>query len=245
MGEYSRNNIPPPGQTRRSTWLAGALLGLGLSGCSLAPMQDFATEINKTRADAEFFLLPGDQVDVKFPRKPEWDHATTIRTDGRASFHFCGELQVAGLTMEKLSEALRNRLHASGAVVSDDITVNLLQVSPRLAVVIGEVGAPGTVPIDGRGLSLVEAIAKAGGPAKGTALLSETMLIRWIPKEGRQQVWHMDASREHWGVGSPIFLQPHDIVFVPNNTIDKLNVWVDKHIRQLMPIPIGVLPIGN
>ena len=63
------------------------------------------------------------------------------------------------------------------------------------------------------------------------------VLVRWLPKENGYRGWKIDADPEFWGSPSQVYLQPGDVLYVPNTTIDKLDIWVDKYIRQLIPFP--------
>ena len=121
------------------------------------------------------------------------------------------------------------------------VVVNLLE-SQRdretgpFVYVIGEVVSPGAVPMDSRELHFIEAISKAGGPLKKTALLQDVVLVRHVRNEQRM-MWHIDARIEYWGSQVPIVLQRDDIVFVPNTAIDDVNIWVDQYIRLMIPFP--------
>jgi len=33
-------------------------------------------------------------------------------------------------------------------------------------------------------------------------------------------------SRNFWGSPSQVFLQPGDVLYVPNTTIDKVDIWI-------------------
>jgi PAS domain S-box-containing protein len=74
--------------------------------------------------------------------------------------------------------------------------------------------------------TLLEVIASAGGHRKATANLSNTILVRRVGGDMKQ--WRLDADVYQWGKEPPIWLQPRDIVFVPNTAIDDVNIWVDK-----------------
>ena len=209
------------------------------SGCALPTLQEIAPEINATREPSPVFLIPDDQIEVTFPATPEFDHTVTVRGDGRVSFHFLEEMVVAGMTMAQLSETLTAAYQDSGTIAPDDtLSVNLTGLAVRRAVIMGEVRSPGVVDIEGGHLSLIEAIGKAGGPVKASADLSEALLVRWMPRDGEVRTWQFDASYANWVSGTPVLLQAHDVVYIPNSTIDEIGIWVDNYIRRMLPIPI-------
>jgi hypothetical protein len=106
--------------------------------------------------------------------------------------------------------------------------------------ILGEVAEPGAIELEtGRRLTLIEAIARAGGHEKETAYLASTVLVRWDPVHQEQLAWTIDARQRWWGKKKTIFLQPYDLVYVPNTPIDDVGIWVDNWIRRLIPIPFG------
>ena len=103
---------------------------------------------------------------------------------------------------------------------------------------MGEVLRPGEFPLGpDRRLTLVEALARAGGARKESAHLASTMLLRWSASTGKQLAWKIDARPEEWTGSVPLYLQPYDVVFVPNTTVDDVAIWVDNYIRRMIPFP--------
>jgi protein involved in polysaccharide export with SLBB domain len=220
-------------------WIAG--------GCSIypgEPMPEIAPKINQTlRADSGV-LVPGDILDVRFgdlvPDNKQWDHEVLVRPDGAAAFLGIGDRPVSGLTLESVRASLSAEYQKLLGLRSADRFSVLLKVKvPRTVSVIGEVKTPGMQTLDGARMTLTEAIGKAGGPLKATARLDNVLLVRWDPETRRQIAWRIDAEIENWSSPEPIYLQPFDVVFIPNTPIDKLDIWVDQYIRQLIPVPIN------
>ena len=212
----------------------GALLP---SACvaSGRPLPEIAAEINATHNGDGSVLVAGDLLEIRFTRTPEWNHEARVLADGTASFVYVDAVPVAGLTLAAVDRLLTERY---GALLRDpELTLFVKVPAARTVVVIGEVRQPGPVPLGDEPLSLLEAIGKAGGPLKHTAHLDSTLLVRWLPDRQETVAWKIDAGLEHWGVGTPLFLQAHDLVFVPNRGIDRVNIFVDQYIRQMLPFP--------
>lgn len=111
-------------------------------------------------------------------------------------------------------------------------------LTPRSVHVLGEVVEPGQIPIEaGRRLTIIEAIARAGGHKPQTAHTSSLVLVRWDRLKQQQLAWKIDARPKYWSDAKTVFLQPYDIVYIPNMPIDDLGFWVDNYIRRLIPIP--------
>jgi polysaccharide export outer membrane protein len=226
----------------RTPAVATLLLTVLGSGCAYPSLAEIAPEINATLAASALFLAADDQIDLKFPKRPEWNHTVIVRGDGRASFLFLDELVVAGKTMTQLDAIIRAAYKAKDVLRDEDIefSLNLTAVQPRRVVVMGEVGSPGPIEIQNGHLTLIEALGKAGGPDKSTALLEETLLVRWLPQEQRLRTWRFDASVDNWQSGVPVLLQSHDVIFVPNTAIDRVNIWINQYIRQTLPVQFAI-----
>jgi len=201
-------------------------------------MTDLAHQINATFRPNKSLIAPGDKLEVRFAYAAEWlQEGVTVQDDGRASFlGLVDELYVAGLTTEQLDERLTQAYET--VLPNNDLTISLTKAAPLRISVIGEVGQPGflEIPRD-RPLSLLDTIALAGGFHKQSAYLGNVLLVRWDPESQKRLSWVIDARQRHWGGETPIYLQPYDIVYIPNTPIDKAGIIVENWIRRMIPFP--------
>ena len=91
-------------------------------------------------------------------------------------------------------------------------------------------------------MTFPEALARAGGPKKESAALASTMLIRWSAGTGKQLAWKLDARPEQWTGQTPLYLQPYDVIYIPNTPVDEVAIWVDNYIRRMIPFPYLIAP---
>lgn len=222
-----------------------ACLAAGFSGCTSTgkAMPRVANEINATLEAVQTVLAPGDVIELTFPEKKDWDQSVKVRPDGHASFAGIDDIVVAGLTVPKLGEVLR-LAYARVFTTPPAIAVGVATLASRNVYVMGDVHEPGQFPVEGR-ITLTDAIALAGGEIKSTAALRNVLLVRYSSKDNRQRAWKIDARPSQWGQGDPILLQAFDTVYVPNTAIDDVDIWIDQHIRQLIPFPYLVAPSGT
>ncbi len=205
-----------------------------VTGCSSpVTLPEVAQEANSSLEP--FVLLPGDLLEVRFPRHADWNHETRIRADGLASFLACGERMASGSSPEALGQALSEcyAQHLNNPAIS----VLVKELAERPVYVIGEVDDPGPVPVTGEQIPFLRALGLAGGPRKDTARLKTVLLVRHFRESDAVKSWIFDARHEYWGVGPALQLQPGDVVFIPNTIIDKVDIWVDQYIRRLVPLP--------
>ncbi len=242
---------PGPLPARFVRFASAFALTLLTVACSAVatPMPELADDINATLELAPFVVREGDVLDVRFFRKTEWNYSTRVRQDGRGSFSGIDELQVAGKTLREIEELLTERyselpekpkITVDHSSISEDTATN-----PRGIMVIGEVVNPGPIVLRGERISVIEAIARAGGHDKRTANLANALLVRWLPNQNRRVAWRMDISVDYWGTPVPVMMQPSDILFVPNTAIDDVDIWVDQYVRQLLPFGVAIpIPAG-
>jgi protein involved in polysaccharide export with SLBB domain len=146
-----------------------------------------------------------------------------------------------GPSIVELADTINATLEPLPAAASD---TSLLAQS---VTVIGEVEEPGALElVAGRRMTLVEAMARAGGYSKESAYLGSVVLVRWDPDSQRQLAWTIDARPRWWGKEKTVFLQPYDLLFVPNTPIDDAGIWIDNWIRRMLPIDLGIfIPVGG
>jgi protein involved in polysaccharide export with SLBB domain len=221
-----------------------ALPALLATGCaSPGPaLGSVIPQINATYSWAEEHLAPGDELEVHFAEHTTYDHTVVVRDTGTASFLGIGELHVGGSTPAQLEGQLVEK-YSSTFAAPPRIHVQLRERAARHVVIMGEVTNPGPVVFDGR-MTFQEAVGLAGGPLKDTALLKQTLLVRWVGPESKQRAWKFDARERHWGTAEPLYLQPDDVVFIPNTPIDDVDIWVEQYIRRLLPFPL-LIPVGG
>lgn len=210
-----------------------------MSACALPggpPIQSLAEEINATATPADVLVVPGDELAVRFVYKTDWNHEALVLSDGTATFQVVGAMRVAGLSVTDVASRLQAEY--TKQITNAELSVAVKTPAARTVSVLGEVARPGAVPIppDGR-LTLVQAIAIAGGQLKASAHTGSTLLVRWDAERGRQVAWTIDARPKHWGEAKTVFLQPYDVVYIPNTPIDEVDIWVDNYIRRLVPLP--------
>jgi len=237
------------------TWnrVAVLLTASVLAGCSATgrPISSLAEEINATLGRTRTVAEAGDNIQVVFPYRSEWNHEARIQDDGFATFTLLGAVKVVGMTVDELNASLVKRYNEASGSEQIEMTADILPGvaqgsdstdTSNVVYVIGDVQSPGSVRLTGRQVTLIEAIGAAGGHLKDTANLRNTVLIRRIRGSNEMRSWRLDADVYGWGDQPAVFLQARDVVFVPNTAIDDVNIWVDQYIRQMIPLPGFGLP---
>lgn len=171
------------------------------SGVSNAPTQP---------SQATMVLREGDTLTVSIPASPTLDTTQQIRTDGKIVLPLIGEVVASGKTPEDLQNELLKLYQPQVSAKQVIVTVQ----SPTVPVyVTGAVMRPGPVTVN-HPLSALDAIMEAGGFDYTKANEKAVVVVR--QEKDRTVRYKLDLKKVLSGSeGEPFYLQPYDIVYVP------------------------------
>ena len=161
---------------------------------------------------AGYRLQAGDIVAVSVWQEPGLEQLVLVRPDGGISFPLAGDLEAAGATIDELSQRLRERLRK---YISDPVvTVTLQEIPGNRVYVLGRVNKPGDFPLVTRDVTVIQALAMAGGLTP-FADEKKIQVLRTI--DGKQQSIPFDYKRIRRGQGleQNIPLRAGDVILVP------------------------------
>jgi polysaccharide export outer membrane protein len=143
-------------------WLfAVAALALASIGCGSTGPYVWARDLPPEEAAASTYLIAaGDVVGVRVFNQEPMSTRTKVRTDGRISVPLLGDVEVRGKTPVAVAKEIETRL--KDFINSPLVTVTVEEFQPATVSILGEVGHPGTYPLD-QNASLLTALANAGG----------------------------------------------------------------------------------
>ncbi|HVN79516.1 MAG TPA: polysaccharide biosynthesis/export family protein [Terriglobia bacterium] len=170
-------------------------------------------------------VQPGDVLDISFTFTPEYNRTVTVQPDGYINLRDLPDMLVVGKTTPELREMIRQ---AYARVLHDPvITLELKEFEKPYFIAGGQVGKPGKYDLLGD-TTVVQAIAIAGG-FNETSKHSQVLLFRrldndWVEakKVDVKEMLHTANLRED------LHLRPGDMIFVPKNTISKLEPYIPK-----------------
>jgi polysaccharide export outer membrane protein len=153
----------------------------------------------------------GDQIQISVWGYPEFTTNTTVKESGTISIPLIGEVPVAGLTRDQLSDMLRQRLseYVKGEV---RLTINIVSTAEQKISVFGAVSRLGSSPVTGE-VSLLDLLIGAGGFTDDSDL--EHIKI-WRAAENSQAiVVNLSSYLDSGNIRGIPILHPGDTVFVP------------------------------
>jgi polysaccharide biosynthesis/export protein len=155
-------------------------------------------------------LRQGDTIKISFPGAANLDETEQIRLDGKISLALVGDVQAAGLTPGQLQQYLV-KVYAP-QISSSDVTV-AIESSSFPVFVTGCVLSPGRV-LSNQPITALEAIMEAGGFDYARANLKNIHVIRRENDTSQSYVLNLKTVL-NGDEKNDFFLQPNDIVYVP------------------------------
>ncbi len=211
-------------EPNRTAFAPGALTP---DQCAAGAVIQAASEIDST-----YIIQPGDQLSIEFYLNSEFNDDIVVRPDGKITLRLIGDIQAGGVTPARLSEELDQDYLQE--LRDPNAAVHVKSMPSRQIYVEGEVTKPGAVPLD-PGMTALQAIASTGGltPESGDT----AVLIRqdFCGSPQRTDI-DLKSAMKSPAQGEDLALMPRDILLVPRSGIANVDLWVDQHIRKLIPV---------
>lgn len=152
--------------------------------------------------------VPGYQVDEK----------------GDIVFPFLGTIHVGGLTFEELQQLIEQRLSQEGYIKDPHVTVKLKNYKVSL---LGEVKNPGAITVNGRSITIFEALSRCGDI---TTYGVPTNLTVIREENGHRTIGNIDLTSKDLFESPYYHLHQNDVVYVEPNAKRKRSANHDMRV---------------
>ena len=155
-------------------------------------------------------LQPGDEIGVSVYQEPDLNVArTVIDPAGNVSLPLIGQIHAGGLSTQELASEIQ-RVYGEQFLRDPRTNVVLLEPTPRVLAVEGEVRKPGVYAVE-REYTLLSALALAGSTTE-TARLNQVLVFRTI--NGQRAGARFDISDIRGGRSPDPQVYPGDVIVV-------------------------------
>ena len=189
-----------------------SLMVLGLTAALGAASPVFAADENVVtpQAAGEYRLAQGDKLRIEVYKDAQLSQNVQVRPDGKITLPLIGDIQADNKTPIQLRDVITSQLKTY--MTNPVVTVIVVETKPSVAYVTGEVNHPGTVTITDDQLTVLQAIAMAGG-LKDFANAKNIKILRKSSKNGQPLTFnYKDAIHG----SAPVYLHAGDTVVVPD-----------------------------
>jgi polysaccharide export outer membrane protein len=165
-----------------------------------------------------YILKPSDVISVEVYQEMDLNKSVRVEGDGSVALSLIGKVKVAGMTVAEAQSLIRD-LYNRDFLVDPQVSVLVVQFSPKVVHILGSVNGPGVVQIPpDKDLTLTEAIAGVGGVSRmGNP---RSIIIKRVDPDGRARQMEINFSRI---ITDPnvkdVVLQEGDTIWVPERII--------------------------
>jgi len=112
-------------------------------------------------SSADYRLTAGDKLRIDVYKDAQLSQSLQIRPDGKITLPLIGDVPAAGRTSIELRDAIATSL--TDYMKNPTVTVIVVETAPQVIYVNGEVSKPGVYTLGNGRVSVLQAIAMAGG----------------------------------------------------------------------------------
>jgi polysaccharide export outer membrane protein len=167
---------------------------------------------------SDYVLQPLDLLKVVVFQEPDLEREVRISQEYSINLPLIGSVNLTGRTVRQAEEMVR-ALYDADFLKNPQISIRVLEYTPRTVQVLGAVNQAGTIMFTPeKQMSIVEAIARAGGHSR-LADLKKVRLTRQLGG-GRTETFTINVDEVMKGVTSePWLLQKDDVIVVPERIL--------------------------
>jgi polysaccharide export outer membrane protein len=184
-----------------------------LALCTIAlPARAYGEDVKpgSSSLQPDYIIGSGDKLRIEVYKDAQLSQSLQVRPDGKITLPLVGDLDATGLTPMALRDAITTKLKEY--ITKPVVTVIVVEAGAATAYVVGEVNHPGAVTLQGGQLTVLQALAIAGGLKD----FADSKNIRILRKSitGTQSIAfnYKDAIRG----AQPLYLRPGDTIVVPD-----------------------------
>lgn len=165
-----------------------------------------------------YILKPSDVISIDVYQENDLNKSVRVEGDGSVALALIGKVKVAGMTAGE-AQSLITDLYNRDYLVDPQISLLVMEFSPKVIHILGSVNSPGVVPIPpDRDLTLTEAMASVRGVSRlGNP---KSITIKRVEEDGRARQMEVNFSRIIQDPNSKdIKLKEGDTIWVPERII--------------------------
>lgn len=177
--------------------------------------QDIAKELEGLKESPDYFLQPGDLVEIQVYRESDMDRTLRISSKGSIAFPLIGNVTIAGMTVNQAESTIESKLKSY--LKTPSVSLLIKEYANKTVYVLGQVKKPSSISIPPeKSMTLLEAITSAGG-FTDIAAISKVKILRM--EQGQQRSLEVDVGQitKEGNKQLDIFLKPGDVIFVPQS----------------------------
>jgi protein involved in polysaccharide export with SLBB domain len=196
---------------------------------------------DELRAKGLYVIAPGDQIEVVHLVDTDYNAVVLVKPDGKVSLPGLPmDVTAAGRTTADLGQDIGVLYTKYAYIKRPNFSLIVRSYGAQQVFVGGEVQHPGYLEFQGGERNLMQVLMAAGGMLP-TARTDEVIVVR-NNVQGKRIIFSLNTDKIVSGqdLSQDMTIHPLDTILVPRSDIAQADIWVDQHIRQLLPVPGSV-----
>jgi len=191
----------------------------------------FVTELN-TEGSSNYTLGPADVIEITVQRHPEVSGQFSINKEGKIQYQFVGDVHIANLTKDQLKEVITQRL--SEYIINPEVSVKIIGYNSKVVYVIGEVGHPGKIYMQGDTITVREVLVQSGLPLLSASTRKCPLITPSADGNPKKIDVNVFALLYEGDLRENLVMKPGDTLYVPATILSKA-------MRVIQPVaqPVG------
>ena len=234
---FAQGENPPLGEGQKTS--RSGFTGAGAGGSRTAAARPGgADDLGNPSLGGErhplYRLRTSDVVEISFTVAPEFNQSLTVQPDGYVMLKDAGMIQVEGLNLQEFTDSVQKAY--AGYLHDPQAAVTLKDFNRPYFVVGGQVGKPGKYELRSD-TTVVEAVEMAGGLTPQSKH-SQVVLFRRVNDDlVETRLLDLKKMLKDRTLQEDAHLRPGDMVFVPQNTISKIERFLTKPSANMYVSP--------
>jgi polysaccharide export outer membrane protein len=191
----------------------------------------------KTRP--RYLLRPGDTLDLQYRLTPEFNQTVMVQPDGYINVNIAGTVFVNGMTVDQMHDLIIQKV--SSRLKDPELNLVLETFTHPYVVVAGQVTKPGQIELKDN-MTALGAILMAGGFTPN-AKSGQVIVFRKVNENMAEvKILHLSGIKKTSQLERDMALQSGDMILVPQDTISKIEHYMQVANVGLYMNPLSMIP---
>jgi len=165
----------------------------------------------KDQPGPSYIVGVADELQISVWKEPDLSMPVVVRPDGMITLPVIDDVKVVGLTTKQVQDVLTDKL--KNVVSEPQVTVIVRNIRSRKVYLVGQVGHPGAVMLNGHE-TVLQVLAESGGPGP-YAKADKIYILRNVDDHQEKLTFNYKKAVKGGDPGADIPLKTGDVIVVP------------------------------
>ncbi|HBG62380.1 MAG TPA: hypothetical protein DDX37_11205, partial [Candidatus Omnitrophica bacterium] len=180
---------------------------------------DIKEDLPSSADESTYTLGVNDVIQISVMRHPEVSGEFRINSEGKIQYEFVGDLVIQGMVKYQVKELLVEKL--SKYIISPEVTVKIIGYNSKVVYVVGEVGRPGKIFMQGNTITVREALIQAALPLLSAKTTKGRLITPSEKSKPIQRPVNVHKLLFEGDLRENLVMNPGDTLYIPPTMMAK------------------------